>query len=57
MARTDLDDDSELSILDTSDVDKVKQHTLPFPSNVALLTASQAVKSVVRWLRNENTTE
>ena len=56
MARTDLDDDSELSILDISDVDKVKQHTLPFPSNVALLTASQAVKSVVRWLRNENTT-
>ncbi|OBT47084.1 hypothetical protein VE00_03134 [Pseudogymnoascus sp. WSF 3629] len=32
-----LDDDSELSILDTSDVDK-------------------AVKSVVRWLQNENTT-
>ncbi|OBT39334.1 hypothetical protein VE00_10475 [Pseudogymnoascus sp. WSF 3629] len=37
MARPDLDDNSELSILDTSDVDK-------------------AVRSVVRWLRNENTT-
>ncbi|KFY81198.1 hypothetical protein V499_00024 [Pseudogymnoascus sp. VKM F-103] len=33
----DLDDDSELNILDTSYVDK-------------------AVRSVVRWLRNENTT-
>ncbi|OBT54043.1 hypothetical protein VE04_07614 [Pseudogymnoascus sp. 24MN13] len=37
MARPDPDEDSELNILNTSDVDK-------------------AVKSVVRWLRNENTT-
>ncbi|OBT39126.1 hypothetical protein VE00_10979 [Pseudogymnoascus sp. WSF 3629] len=37
MARPDPDEDSELNILNTSDVDK-------------------AAKSVVRWLRNENTT-